>query len=233
LTLSRLRERQADLLTTRGDRKYFPFELGTRSTRPMQGYLFKLPAAVLDIFTELDDIPRFHEHDNRTLPDPGSLDPAAGQAAERPDFRPRNEAVRSRRAEPWSRDPSEVDRGLSSHARIERLVAEAGGELGWHAKAYGRDDPVFDLLLARDGNQRAIVVEAKSTTEVNEEKQLRLAVGQVLRYRQLLSQAGAEVVGMIALEQAPRDSRWLDLCRDVDVVLVWPDIVVKELARLT
>jgi hypothetical protein len=68
---------------------------------------------------------------------------------------------------------------------------------------------------------------------VNEEKQLRLAVGQVLRYRQLLSQAGAEVVGMIALEQAPRDSRWLDLCRDVDVVLVWPDIVVKELARLT
>jgi hypothetical protein len=38
---------------------------------------------------------------------------------------------------------------------------------------------------------------------------------------------------MIALERAPGDSRWLDLCLGVDVVLVWPDIVAAELARLT
>ena len=233
LTLSRLRGEQTALVTARADRKYFPFELGTRPTRPMQGYLFKVPAAFLGIFSELDQVPRFLGQDAVTVFDRELVEPEVGDRAERPDFRPRNEAMRSRRAEPWSRDPSEVDRGLSSHARIERLVAEAGQALGWRPKAYAAGDPVFDLLLVRDGNERAVVVEAKSTTKANEEKQLRLALGQVLRYRQLLCRSGAEVVAMIALEQAPTDSRWLDLCRDVDVVLVWPDVVATELARLT
>jgi len=67
----------------------------------------------------------------------------------------------------------------------------------------------------------------------NEEKQLRLALGQVLRYRQLLMASGREVVAMIAVERPPVDLRWPELCEQVGVSLVWPETVREELARLT
>jgi hypothetical protein len=70
---------------------------------------------------------------------------------------------------PWKRDPSEVDRGLSSHARIERLVAEAATTDGWAPEAIGPGDPPFDLLLSRAESNLDVVVEVKSTTAVNEE----------------------------------------------------------------
>jgi hypothetical protein len=138
---------------------------------------------------------------------------------QRPAFRPRNEQARSSAARPWARDPSEVDRALSSHARIERLVAEAAAAEGWRASAYGRDDPVFDLLLEIDSEGGpAVVVEAKSTVASNEEKQLRLALGQVLRYRQLLRRSGRNVIGMIAVERRPADERWIALCDEAGVL---------------
>lgn len=58
LTLGLLRERRADLeaIVTRLRKRhgkaplYFPFELGKRPVRPMQGYAFKLPAALVTRF---------------------------------------------------------------------------------------------------------------------------------------------------------------------------------------
>ena len=58
VTLARIRGEQDRLVAIRGERPYFPFELGSRPARPMQGYLFKLPAAFLDVFPELDQVPR-------------------------------------------------------------------------------------------------------------------------------------------------------------------------------
>jgi hypothetical protein len=205
LTLQRIREEQAGLEIVRGGRVYFPFELGSRPTRPMQGYLFKLPAAFVGLFFELQEVPR---PGGGALPDlpPGaeSAVPALAPGVERPDFVPKKEDVRSREARPWSRDPSEVDRALSAHARVERLVAEAATREGWTAHGYRPGDPVFDPLLERSsGDLPAVVVEVKSTTATNEEKQLRLALGQVLRYRQLL-EPGEEVATL-----RPHRPRWL------------------------
>jgi hypothetical protein len=233
LSLSQIRTRQAQLVEIRGKRKYFPFELGRRATRPMQGYLFKLPSAFLELFPELNEVPRGDLPIALAATPPAMSESDMDADSARPVFRPRNEEVRSRRAEPWSRDPSEVDRGLSTHARIERLVAEAAAAAGWTARGYGKNDPVFDLLLERsDGRDAAVVVEAKSTTPTNEERQLRLALGQVLRYQQLLQRSDRKTVAMIAVEQPPRDRRWLELCAKVGVTMVWPEIVGAELARL-
>jgi hypothetical protein len=236
LTLERIRERQGELGDIRGERLYFPFELGSRETRPMQGYLFKLPLSFVELFPELAGVPRFERAAASSVaPEPAASEPPApAGVGERPLFVPKNEDVRSREARPWSRDPSEVDRALSAHARIERLVAEAAAAKGWAARGYGPGDPVFDLLLEKDdGTPPAVVVEVKSTTATNEEKQLRLALGQVLRYRQLLEAAGSEVVAFIAVEGPPRDSSWSELCAVAAVRLVWPATVSAELRSLT
>jgi hypothetical protein len=113
-------------------------------------------------------------------------------------------------------------------------VAEAAAARGWTARAYGPGDPVFDLLLEReDGEPPAVVVEVKSTTTTNEEKQLRLGLGQVLRYRHLLQARGHTVVGFVAIEQPPRDPSWLDLCSSAGVFLVSPTTVADALLLLS
>jgi hypothetical protein len=235
LALEQIRASQDRLVTIRGDRPYFPFELGGRPARPMQGYLFKLPAAFLDLFRELDALPRNLPAASQSGDFADERSPSTDRGSRRPAFKPRNEQVRSRAARPWARDPSEVDRALSSHARIERLVAEAAAADGWRARTYGPDDPMFDLLLERDNEAVgvAVVVEAKSTVVSNVEKQLRLALGQVLRYRQLLMRSGRQIVGMIAVERSPVDARWGELCGQLGVLLAWPEVVREQLRRLT
>ncbi len=228
LTLSAIRGQQSALEAIRGTRRYFPFELGRRETRPMQGYLFKLPAAFVELFPELHEVPRSDAVAPFEVALPHAPPGPAG-ASERPVFVPRNEDVRSRQAAPWSRDPSEVDRALSAHARVERLVAEEAAAEGWSARSYGRGDPVFDLLLEAPGANVRVVVEVKSTTSANEEKQLRLALGQVLRYRQLMTADSVRVGAWVAIERPPRDGSWRELLAGLGVSLVWPAIVREQL----
>lgn len=66
------------------------------------------------------------------------------------------------------------------------------------------------------------MAEVKSLTRRNEEQQLRLGLGQVPRYRNLLSTPKQQVRAVLALERQPSDSRWMTLCDDHDVRLVWP-----------
>jgi hypothetical protein len=58
--------------------------------------------------------------------------------------------------------------------------------------------------------------------EANEERQLRLGLGQVLRYRQVLSTGGNPTKAVLAIERAPRDKTRVSLCRELDVMLCWP-----------
>ena len=211
LGLGRIRELRPQLEDIRGARPYFPFELGSRELRPLQGYVFKLPAAFLELFPELVEVPRTPVKSAARLPRPRGRAPLP-KGAERPMFVPRNEEVRSRQARPWLRDPSEIDRALSSHARTERLVAEAARASDWTPRGIGPGDPPFELLLTHRDHDLEVVVEVKSTTTVNEEKQLRLALGQVLRYRQVLRAGGRRVEAMIAVEKEPVDASWTELC---------------------
>lgn len=67
------------------------------------------------------------------------------------------------------------------------------------------------------------VSEVKSLTAPNEERPLRLGLGQVLRYRHLLaSSTRSSVRAVVAVGREPSDSGWLGLCMGLDVSLCWP-----------
>ena len=66
------------------------------------------------------------------------------------------------------------------------------------------------------------VAEVKSITARNEERQLRLGLGQVLRYRSLLGDMGFDVRAVLVAEHAPHDVSWRALCEQLGVILVSP-----------
>ncbi len=70
----------------------------------------------------------------------------------------------------------------------------------------------------------AFVVEVKSLTKENEERQLRLGLGQVLSYAFLLNWPGVNhVQAILAVERPPSDEYWYGLCKVHEVILTWPD----------
>ena len=76
-----------------------------------------------------------------------------------------------------------------------------------------------DLAWEKEGT--VFVAEVKSITHGNEGQQLRLGLGQVLRYRQRLGGLGYQrVVAVLVPERAPRDSSWRGLCHDLGVILL-------------
>jgi hypothetical protein len=89
-------------------------------------------------------------------------------------------------------------------------------------------DPRFDLAWKQDAV--AYVVEVKSLTDENEEKQLRLGLGQVLTYAYLLEWDNVEAVRpVLAVERQPTAGYWATLCAEHDVILTWPDAFEEHL----
>lgn len=135
------------------------------------------------------------------------------------DYRPADENVGVAQRDPFSMDPVAVDRANRAHAATQNALAAFLGTLGIEPRSPAPDDPDADLLWERDGT--VFVAEVKSITDSNEEKQLRLALGQVLRYRQLLAVAGHRAIAVLVAERAPAES-WQALCEELGVVLAWP-----------
>jgi hypothetical protein len=119
-------------------------------------------------------------------------------------------------------DPDLGGRGLRSHNVTQNLVAAAVEEAGFEPRRPKPDEPQYDI--AWEQGDVTWVAEVKSVTEQNEERQLRQALGQVLRYRQLLEADGRSVRAMIAVEHEPSDPSWGQLCANEGIVLAWPPI---------
>jgi hypothetical protein len=100
---------------------------------------------------------------------------------------------------------------------------EAGG---FQPRRPGRGEPNFDL--ASEEAETIWVAEVKSVTEQTEERQMRLALGQILRCRQQLAEGGRAVCAVIAIEQMP-DESWIDLCGREGVALVWPEVMTQAI----
>lgn len=134
-------------------------------------------------------------------------------------YRPADIAATVAERDPFPIDPAIVERGLRSHALLQNDLADAV-----HAAGFEPESPngstLFDLAWRED--EVLWVAEVKSLTRTNEERQLRLGLGQVLRYRQLLAGHAREVRAMLYVERRPRDAAWIDVCASVDVVLRWP-----------
>jgi hypothetical protein len=117
-----------------------------------------------------------------------------------------------------------VERGERSHAATQNRLAEHVRLLGIRPRSPRADEPNFDI--AWQVGQRAFVVEVKSLTNKNEEKLLRLGLGQVLRYAQRLSD-DRETMPVLVTERRPTDGTWR-LHRLG--VLAWPDLFNERLA---
>jgi len=136
-------------------------------------------------------------------------------------YRVANQNPASSQAEPFSPDPNLVDRGRAGHAKTQNALAALLEESGITPWSPAPGDPDFDLAWRR--GRIVYVAEIKSLTTTNEGKQLRLALGQVLDYQDLLMAAGhRDVRAVIAVERQPLDARWVTLCQRHGVTLVWP-----------
>jgi hypothetical protein len=117
------------------------------------------------------------------------------------------------------RDPDLAGRGLRAHNVTLNALADAIVRAGYEPRGPTPAEPQYDI--AWDDGETVWVAEVKSLTLANEEKQLRGALGQVLRYADLLQIAGKPVKAAIATECQPSDERWLGTCTNNNVVLVW------------
>jgi hypothetical protein len=119
-------------------------------------------------------------------------------------------------------DPDLGGRGLRAHNVTQNLLASVVEQAGHHPRRPKPEEPQYDL--AWEQGDVTWVAEIKSITPQNEERQLRQALGQVLRYQQLLEADGRSVQAMIAVEHEPSDPSWGELCSGEGIVLAWPPV---------
>jgi hypothetical protein len=195
---------------TVGSPLYFPFETGTkRPTRPMQGYLFKLPRFFVELFPEL-----------HTGIDLGEVTMGKSEDQFGSSYRRADEETSVGAFDPMEVDPAVVERGTRGHAMTQNGLADYVESLGLTPRSPQPDEPNFDL--AWEAGDRVFVAEVKSVTNRNEERQLRMGLGQVLQYRHNLEmKLGRPVVAVLASERRP-PAGWVSLFDSLGVRVVWP-----------
>jgi hypothetical protein len=220
LTLAQIRENALGVRTLlealRSDHPgslYFPFSFyGGIEPRPQQPYLNKLPTQFVELFPALaaaadQASPGGPE---QAAPTPPPIGAAYREAQVSP--------LPSER-QPFTVDPALVERGLRGHADTQNELARVLRQAGIEPRSRLPREPNFDLAWEKEGT--VFVAEVKSITDDNEEEQLRLGLGQVLRYRHSLQRLSHEyVVSVLVPERAPRDPSWGDLCQELGVVLL-------------
>lgn len=89
--------------------------------------------------------------------------------------------------------------------------------------------PQFDVAFHATGE--LIVVEVKSCTATNAELQLRLGLGQVLRYRSQISAQNIDVKAVLAVELEP-GAEWRALLGELDVGLLSETTLLEDVANI-
>lgn len=118
-------------------------------------------------------------------------------------------------------DPNLIDRGTTAHMDVQDALAKKLENQGLQPLSPRPGDPQFDIAWMQDGV--AYIIEVKSLTHANEERQLRLGLGQVLTYVHLLNWPDVQAVrAVLAVERKPTADYWTTLCAQHDVLLTWP-----------
>ena len=118
-------------------------------------------------------------------------------------------------------DPDAVDRGTKAHWRIQNQLADAVSGRGWEPRSPSESDPLFDVgWIAAEA---AWIAEVKSLTHANEERQLRLGLGQVLSYAHLVDWDALTTRPVLVVERQPSSPYWPELCASHGVALSWPE----------
>lgn len=119
-------------------------------------------------------------------------------------------------------DPDAIDRGTTAHKDTQDALAETVGNHGLEPLSPRTGDPQFDVAWIND--DVAFIAEVKSLTSANEDRQLRLGLGQVLSYVHVLDWPDVQGTrAVLALERKPSSDYWTTLCAEHDVILTWPE----------
>lgn len=116
---------------------------------------------------------------------------------------------------PFAVDPNEQDRALRAHATAQNVLAQWVLAQGLEPLSPGPGDPAFDLAWRRNG--LTYVAEVKSILPINEVRQLRLGLGQVLDYAHQL-----DAVPVLFVDRRPSSVRWFAIADRAGVLLAWP-----------
>lgn len=150
--------------------------------RPTQFYLTKAPLAWLNAVPGLATIPTLSsETAGSDIVGPLQLAAIPQEDTFGQDYIQADEDAATSAREPFSIDPNLVDRGVRGHAKTQNALAAFVGDA---MRRPTPDEPQYDLAW-QEGDM-LYVAEVKSLTAANEERQLRLGLGQVLRYAHLL-----------------------------------------------
>lgn len=118
-------------------------------------------------------------------------------------------------------DPDAIDRGTNAHKDVQDQLADAISERGWQPLSPSDSDPLFDIGWI--AGEVAWIAEVKSITDANEERQLRLGLGQVLSYAYLVNWDVRIKRPVLAVEREPSALYWSGLCESHGVALSWPE----------
>jgi hypothetical protein len=127
----------------------------------------------------------------------------------------------ARTEKPFLRDPNLLDRALTAHVNLQNGLSDYLNARGAATWSPGPGEPDYDLAWELGGVR--FVAEVKSLTASNEDRQLRLGLGQVLDYQQLMHSTDPLVLAVLVIEREPASDRWLALCARHGVALTWPD----------
>jgi hypothetical protein len=124
------------------------------------------------------------------------------------------------REQTFTYNTEDVERGRQGHVDTQNALASFLGERGIVPRRPATGEPSFDLAWMV--GDTVFVAEVKSTTDDNEEHQLRLGLGQVLRYWDQIAVDGRHVVAVLVPERDPRTPGWPELCARLGVLIAWP-----------
>ncbi len=119
-------------------------------------------------------------------------------------------------------DMDRQSRGVNAHRYLEHQIAAAAQRNDLKPLRPSSQDPPFDLAWWSLGF--LVLIEAKSSTEKNESKQLRIGLGQILDYADEFRGTGVRVRPVLATERPP-PIRWVHLAGRHGVRLIWHDLL--------
>jgi hypothetical protein len=214
-----VRKIQENWATASGDARYMPFNFRSDGLRPQQAYLTRFPPALLRLFPELRQILR-----RTATPETPSRIKARPLRAKTfgKRYRRADEKKSVAKREPFYVDPDKVGRGVLGHKVTQNMVADYVEKILKREALSPRlpEEPPYDLGWECD--RILYITEVKSLTDENEDRQLRLGLGQVLDYWRKLARSGKKVRAVLAVEREPTDRSFVAFCRDIGVVVVWP-----------
>jgi hypothetical protein len=159
------------------------------------------------------------EGEDSPPPAPAGASPAQLGTA----YRPVDENAVRKPPDPFEIDPNELDRSTRLHAATQNAISAAVVRRGCQPLSPS-GEPNFDLAW-EEKSGTLVVAEVKSVKATNAERQLRLGLGQVLRYQSLIADSGKVVKAILVLSGPPHDDRWVALCASHGVGLIWmPDL---------